>query len=157
MFPNVRGAEPDQTVRCVPVADLPGELLSLAAAARKRSGTKLERRMTELERARISERIKEARVQAGLTQEELADLLHVRSRTIANYEAGRVPWRLLGQIAEATGRTQEWLLHGEPAAAEATTLQAEVTALREQVAEIRELLVASLDTGPKKPEVAEGS
>lgn len=84
-----------------------------AAAARRARGTKLERTLTELERAQISERIKQARQQAGLTQEELADLIHVRARTIANYEAGRVPWRLLGQIAEATDVTQQWLLHGD--------------------------------------------
>lgn len=108
MFPNVRSAETVESIPSVP-GDLPGELLLLA---RRKGGTKLERRMTELERAKISERIKEARVQAGMTQEELADLLHVRARTIANYEAGRVPWRLLGQIGELTGVSQQWLIHG---------------------------------------------
>lgn len=69
--------------------------------------------MSELERAQISARIKEARLAAGLTQDELADLLGVQQRSVANYESVRVPWRLLGKIAEFTGRSTEWLLYGK--------------------------------------------
>lgn len=90
--------------------------------------------MSELERLAICARIKQARQQAGLTQEELADLLHVRQRTIHNYETDRVPWRLVSQIAEATGVTSQWLLHGdEPTPADGAR-QADVAELRREVA-----------------------
>lgn len=127
MFQNVRSELASGSLPSVPTPDLYGDLL--ANLKGRNTGTKLERRLTELERVQISERIKEARVQAGLTQEELADLLHVRSRTVANYEAGRVPWRLLGQIAEATGKSQEWLLHGDRA--EPATQPAPIAVMQE--------------------------
>ena len=80
--------------------------------------------------------------------------LEKASRQLAiNWEQNAIP---SGRYREALiDLGVESALFAEPD--EATTLRAEVTALREQVAEIRELLVASLDTGPKKPEVAEGS
>jgi hypothetical protein len=37
-------------------------------------------------------------------------------RTYQNYEYDRVPWGLMNQIAKTTGKTTEWLLHGEPPA-----------------------------------------
>lgn len=61
----------------------------------------------------ICARIKQARIEAGLTQDEFADLLKVEKRTVQNYEADRVPWRYLKEIAKITGRTQEWLLRGD--------------------------------------------
>jgi transcriptional regulator with XRE-family HTH domain len=99
---------PIHTVRSASALDL--EAIFRAAGAR---GTKMEKRMSELERAAICARIRQARIEAGLTQEELADLLHVRQRTIHNYETDRVPWRMIGKIAEITGRSSEWLLHGD--------------------------------------------
>jgi transcriptional regulator with XRE-family HTH domain len=72
--------------------------------------------MAELQREEIVKRIRQARLEAGLTQPELADLLEVRLRTYQNYEYDRVPWGLMNQIAKATGKTTEWLLHGEPPA-----------------------------------------
>lgn len=73
--------------------------------------------MAELDRAAISVRIAEARdKRAGLTQPELADILDVHWRTIQDWESpknGTVPWDRLGEIADATGVTKEWLLHGE--------------------------------------------
>ena len=63
----------------------------------------------------IGARIAEAREQAGLRQEDLADILNVSTRTVQNYEAGATkPYKHLVAIAGATGRTAEWLLHGDP-------------------------------------------
>lgn len=62
---------------------------------------------------RICKRIKKARVEAGFTQREMADLLGLTERGYQNYERNRVPFRLLGRISELTGKTQEWLLRGE--------------------------------------------
>ena len=74
--------------------------------------------MAELDRAAISLRIAEARdKRAGLTQPELADIIGVHWRTVQDWESPKnptVPWDRLGEIAEATGLTKEWLLHGDP-------------------------------------------
>jgi transcriptional regulator with XRE-family HTH domain len=66
-----------------------------------------------LEEQKIRERIAEARMSAGLTQAELAELCSVHKRTVEEWENTYVPWRHLEKIASVTGRSQEWLLHGE--------------------------------------------
>jgi DNA-binding transcriptional regulator YiaG len=78
----------------------------------------LERLMGELDRAAICQRIGQAREEAGLTQPELADLLQppVHWRTIQTWESvrsPRVPWDRLDEIARITGRSRDWLLHGD--------------------------------------------
>jgi transcriptional regulator with XRE-family HTH domain len=66
----------------------------------------------------VGSRIKQARTEAGLTQDELSDLVGVGLRQIQYYEAGESnPYRTLRRIAEATGRNVGWLLHGDPATA----------------------------------------
>jgi transcriptional regulator with XRE-family HTH domain len=133
------------TVRSASPLDL--EAIFRTAGSR---GTKMERRMSELERAAICARIKQARIEAGLTQEELADLLHVRQRTIHNYETDRVPWRMIGKIAEVTGRPTEWLLHGDAAmpsgdAGEIAELRQEVARLRRENSRQQKLVADQLD------------
>lgn len=71
--------------------------------------------MAELQRSEITERIKLARREAGLTQAEMADAIDVAARTYQNYEDFRVPWGLLNRISMVTGRSVAWLLHGEEA------------------------------------------
>ena len=81
-----------------------------------RSGPYLEKLLAELDRAQINARIKLARDEAGLTQPELGEILSVHWRTVQTWEdlkGGRVPWDRLDEIAKATGRTRDWLLHGE--------------------------------------------
>ena len=72
--------------------------------------------VAELERAAIASRIKQARLEAGLSQPEMADAVGVIARTYQNYESAsnpRTPWGLMNQIATVTGKTTEWLIHGE--------------------------------------------
>lgn len=69
--------------------------------------------MANLDPVAIGGRIALARKQAGLTQGELAERIGVIPRSVQNYEAGRIPWKLLDSIAEATGVTKEWILHGD--------------------------------------------
>ena len=69
--------------------------------------------MAELQKAEISARIRQSRLEAGLTQPEMAELLDVTLRTYQNYEGDRVPWDLMGRISDITGRSLRWLLHGE--------------------------------------------
>lgn len=61
----------------------------------------------------ICARIKQARIEAGLTQEDMAGLLNVTGRAIQNYESRRVPFRRLEEIAKLTAVSQEWLLRGD--------------------------------------------
>ena len=55
--------------------------------------------MEASDRQRIGSRIRQARQEAGLTQQELAGLLGITTRSIQNYESGAiVPYRHLGHI-----------------------------------------------------------
>lgn len=78
--------------------------------------------MAELDRASICARIAQARNEAGLTQPELGDAMEpaVHWRTVQTWESvkePRVPWARLDELARITGRSKEWLLHGEEALA----------------------------------------
>lgn len=71
--------------------------------------------MSELETAAISRRLQDARKQAGLTQQEMADLLVVHKRSVEDYESPRkdvIPYDRLNEWARLTKTTAEWLLHG---------------------------------------------
>lgn len=89
--------------------------------------------MEEAERRAISGRIAQARKEAGLTQAQLAELLGLHKRTIENYEAGRIPWEHLQEIAKLTGRTREWILRGDEAATETQEIVRQV--VREEMAD----------------------
>lgn len=64
----------------------------------------------------IASRIKKAREDTGLTQDEFADLARVHKRTVGNWEnakEGGTPYKEMNQISELTGRSVRWLLHGD--------------------------------------------
>lgn len=92
----------------------------------------------------VGDRIREARQEAGLTQDELSDLIGVGMRQIQYYESGESnPYRTLRRIAEATDRTVGWLLHGDPtigpgedAAEAAASLARRLEAIAENQAEV---------------------
>lgn len=69
-----------------------------------------------LQEAEIRARIKLARKEAGLSQTDLAELLEVIPRTVQNYENDHVPWTRIKDIAEVTGVSTRWLLHGDESA-----------------------------------------
>jgi transcriptional regulator with XRE-family HTH domain len=53
----------------------------------------------------VAAKVSRARLEAALTQEELAELVGVSLRSIAHWEAGRMPrGRHLRRLAEATGK-----------------------------------------------------
>lgn len=88
----------------------------------------------------ICERIKQARIEAGFTQTEIADLLSITPRGYQNYEDARVPWRKLEQIAKLTNVSQEWLLHGDE-------VHTPPTELLQGVAEAVAVLETAQETG----------
>lgn len=62
----------------------------------------------------IGRRLAQARREAGLTQEELAELVGVTTRSVQGYEAGSVvPYRHLRQLEAATNKPTGWLLYGD--------------------------------------------
>jgi transcriptional regulator with XRE-family HTH domain len=92
----------------------------------------------------IGERLAQARHEAGLTQEEAADLVGVSTRSLQGYEAGDVvPYRHMRKFASVYKRPLEWLLHGEPAEISEDRLAEaleEVAAVRGELAQVRALL-----------------
>lgn len=107
--------------------------------------------MAELDRAAISVRLAESREQAGLTQEEMAEVLQrngtpLHWRTVQNYESpkiDRVPWDLLDQWARITGTTKEWLLHGDVEDVDhLVAIEAELRDVRAELVAVRETLAA---------------
>lgn len=69
--------------------------------------------MPPLNHEEICSRIKQARIQAGLSQEKIAGLLHVSRNSVVEYERNRVPWDQLDTIAKITDHPTEWLLYGD--------------------------------------------
>jgi transcriptional regulator with XRE-family HTH domain len=92
--------------------------------------------MAALDREHIAQRITQARLEAGLTQPEMAKALDIGMRTYQNYESDkkpRTPWGLMNEIAEITGKSTAWLIHGEEATPD---LFAQVSKV-EQVEDVR--------------------
>lgn len=94
----------------------------------------------QLEREQILARLQQARKEAGLTQQEAADVLGVHKRTIENYENNHVPWDKLNELAGLYGKLVEWFLRGEDAALEPTQ-SARLDRLEEGLAEVRGLVL----------------
>lgn len=65
----------------------------------------------------LGERLRRARVEADLTQEELAERIGVAPLTVGRYERGSQAPRPghLKAIADATGRSVSWLYENQPA------------------------------------------
>lgn len=61
----------------------------------------------------VGKRIALARERAGLKQADLAETLGVIPRSMQNYEYGRIPYRLLDRIADATSVSKDWILYGD--------------------------------------------
>jgi transcriptional regulator with XRE-family HTH domain len=107
----------------------------------------------------IGDRIKRARERAGLTQEELGDLIGVSTRQVQNYEAGESKqYSRLKQIAAVVGTTPEALLHGDDAATTGASpgqleeVLAAVEATRGDVRRLQQLVVtAHKKSAPPEP------
>ena len=71
----------------------------------------------------IAERLKEARVKAGLSQEQVSDRLHVSRQLVSKWESGASEPKAseLVQCAVIYGTTLDWLCDRTPSAPEADT------------------------------------
>ena len=100
----------------------------------------------------IGERIKQARLEAGLTQDQLADLVGVGMRQIQYYEADEsAPYRTINQIAAATGKPVPWLLRGGPLEQEEGGVGEELRRLQDEVRGLRDLLEERLPPAEDEP------
>lgn len=112
--------------------------------------------VSQLEAKEIGARIRLARDEAGLTQEEVAELATFSKRSLQDYEAGNtIPYRHMQEIAGILNRHVPWFLHGDdPEPAPADGLLGEVAAnvveLTDSMGEALERLArieAALGTG----------
>jgi transcriptional regulator with XRE-family HTH domain len=102
--------------------------------------------MAQFEAKAIGSRIAQARKEAGLTQEQLAELAPFSLRSLQDYEQGTtVPYRQMRDISKLLGKPVEWFLHGdEEEPFDAATLRDHIDrrfdALEERLAEVVRLL-----------------
>lgn len=111
--------------------------------------------MAHLEATAIRARIQEAREQAGLSQPDMAALLGVITRTVQNYEAhagvsAKVPYDRLGDIADITGTSLKWLLHGDDD--EQTQFTARLDTFDQGLADVRNELASLIGLLTGEPE-----
>lgn len=113
--------------------------------------------MSQLQGKAIGARIRQARDEAGLTQEQLADMAKGFSkRSLQDYEAGTtIPYKHMQEIAALTGKKPEWIIHGDPepqpgAAAGTEMILHRLEGLEARVLEMAEML-------REKLEIEEGS
>lgn len=91
----------------------------------------------------ICDRIRESRLTAGWTQEDMAHYLGVTARTYRHWEKSRIPpnkyWPMLERL---TGRDERWFLFGEDADQDARLerLEAQVATVAEQLHRVLLLL-----------------
>jgi transcriptional regulator with XRE-family HTH domain len=91
----------------------------------------------------VGARIARARVESGLTQAELAEVLDLTPRSVQGYEAAeRVPYRHLRAIAAATRTSPTWLLTGNETPASRQEL-ADLAA--HEIGRIADRLIDALD------------
>ena len=70
--------------------------------------------VSQLQAQEIGARIALARNEAGLTQEQLADMGSFSKRSLQNWEAGVViPYKQFEEISLLLARPTDWFLHGE--------------------------------------------
>jgi transcriptional regulator with XRE-family HTH domain len=102
--------------------------------------------MRHNEEGTIGRRIAQARREAGLTQEELGQLIGVTTRSVQGYEAGNVvPFRHLGKLESATGKTRGWLLYGEDDGGSVGEVATTLAALVAQIAEDAERIARAAE------------
>lgn len=110
----------------------------------------------------IGGRIKQARLEAGLTQDELADLASGFSkRSLQDYESGvTTPYKHLQELSRLLRRPTEWFLYGDAEVKpetvtvterEATDLRAELAVLRQTLSRIEGLLGGDGRNGRQVP------
>lgn len=113
--------------------------------------------VSQLEAEAIGQRIAQARKEAGMTQEDVADVATFSRRSLQDYESGAtLPYKHLREISALLGRPVGWFLRGdeEPPAPDPDHL----ARIEAGLAEIRGLLAKLVrDEDPPSGENAHGA
>lgn len=95
--------------------------------------------MAQLEAKEIGQRIAQARLEAGLTQEQLAELAPFSTRSLQDYEQGvTIPYRQMRELSKLLDRPVEWFLRGDDEMEQ--SILAKLDELLERVERIEQLL-----------------
>jgi transcriptional regulator with XRE-family HTH domain len=94
------------------------------------------RKEKDLNAVEVGRRIALARrEQGGMTQRELADLVGVTERSLAEWELGGVlPYRWIRRLEEVLDRPASWILYGDEAVP--VDLQQQLTEIRAKLDEV---------------------
>jgi PAS domain S-box-containing protein len=96
-------------LRCAPLQNADEETIGIIFVAAEAAAAERGRKREVA--ALVGRRIAQARKEAGLTQQELAEQVGVTRRSVQGYESGAVlPYRHLDRLAEVLDRSPEWLL-----------------------------------------------
>lgn len=113
--------------------------------------------MEQFEAAEVGKRIAQARLELGLTQEQLAEIASFSKRSLQDYEGGvTIPYKHLREIGRLLKRPVHWFLHGDDEAATALDpkvverLGAAVVSLAEEAARL-EAIADRLESQAKPP------
>lgn len=102
--------------------------------------------VSQLEGRAIGERIAQARREAGLTQEQMAELATFSKRSLQDYEAGvTIPYAHMHEISALLKKPVPWFLHGEPDEGELERLREEVVGTRGEIAGLRQAVTEIRD------------
>jgi repressor LexA len=72
--------------------------------------------MQQFEAQEIGARIKQARLERGLTQEQLAEMASFSKRSLQDYEAGStIPYSHFRELGRLLNKPPEWFLYGDEA------------------------------------------
>ena len=70
--------------------------------------------MSQFAAREIGARIQQARLEAGLTQEQLAEVSSFSKRSLQDYESGKtIPYKHLRELNRLLNRPTEWFLYGD--------------------------------------------
>jgi transcriptional regulator with XRE-family HTH domain len=70
--------------------------------------------MQQFDADAIGARIRQARNERGLTQDELAAMASFSKRSLQDYEAGTtIPYRHLRELGRLMNKPEEWFLYGD--------------------------------------------
>jgi transcriptional regulator with XRE-family HTH domain len=88
---------------------------------------------------KMAERIKKARKEAGFTQQEMSEALHVSDKAISSYEVGRATpnVRTLQEISRVTHKPIRYFIEEEN---DEIVLQVKIKAIEKELEDIKQLL-----------------
>jgi transcriptional regulator with XRE-family HTH domain len=109
--------------------------------------------MAQLQAREIGARIKQRRLERGLTQPELAAMASFSTRSLQDYENGvTIPYRHLPEIGKLLNTEPVWFLYGQ----EEQPDEDRLSRLAGEVGELRDLLERVLEARGETPEQARG-